>query len=125
MDWDKIRNSDDLEWWEKDDIDSVLEEYPEIKQQDEQCHNQTVLLDKEGINIVTFGVGNLDTHSTTTRTTTQQTALVDCNHRTFGVGEFVDILIDLRIGPQVHPGRDTSARSVGTTQAKNCDKGYS
>ena len=31
MDWDKIRNSDDLEWWEKDDIDSILEEYPEIK----------------------------------------------------------------------------------------------
>lgn len=31
MDWCKIRNSDDLEWWEKDDIDSILEEYPEIK----------------------------------------------------------------------------------------------
>ena len=31
MDWCKIRNSDDLEWWEKDDIDSILEEYPEVK----------------------------------------------------------------------------------------------
>ena len=31
MDWLNIRNRDDLEWWEKDDIDSLLEEYPEIK----------------------------------------------------------------------------------------------
>ena len=31
MDWCKIRNSDDLEWWEKDDVDSILEEYPEVK----------------------------------------------------------------------------------------------
>ena len=31
MDWCKIRNSDELEWWEKDDIDSILEEYPEVK----------------------------------------------------------------------------------------------
>ena len=31
MDWDKIRDSDDLEWWEKEDIDSILEEYPEVK----------------------------------------------------------------------------------------------
>lgn len=31
MDWYKIRNSDDLERWEKDDIDSILKEYPEVK----------------------------------------------------------------------------------------------
>ena len=31
MNWLDIRNRDDLEWWEKDDIDSLLEEYPEIK----------------------------------------------------------------------------------------------
>ena len=31
MDWLDIRNRDGLKWWEKDDIDSLLEEYPEIK----------------------------------------------------------------------------------------------
>ena len=98
------------------------EENPQIEHQQRHGQDQSVLLDEEGVGVVALGVDHLHAHGALPGALAQDTAVVDGDHRTLRVGQVVDGLVRLRLGPQVDPRRHAALGRLAAPQVEGHDE---
>ena len=100
------------------------EEDPQVEQQQQQRQDDTVLLDEKGVGGIAFRVDHLYAHGALSGAFAQDAAVVDGDHRTLGVGQLVDRLFGLGLGPEVDPGFHAAAGRFAAAQIQQAGQHY-